>query len=411
MYQALRGTYDLLPVEAERLRFFLGRAIVILERAGFRELETPIIEEARLFDRSIGEESDIVSKEMYTFSDRKGRLLALRPEGTVSIVRAYLEHNFSYSNPAARFYYFGPMFRYDRPQKGRYRQFLQLGVEVFASGQAYTDAEVIFVLSEIMTAAEIGPFTIQINSLGCRTCQENYGKILAEFLAKRKEGLCADCRNRLQHNPLRTLDCKAPVCGDILKEAPVMGNSLCPDCGLHFKTVLKYLDGRNLNYHVAERLVRGLDYYTRTVWEVTTDNGENAIAAGGRYDNLVADLGGPQTAALGFAVGLERMLGLMPSVSGERRGIRLIYLDDASLAKAFDLMVSLRKSLAVPVTLSAEKKSLKSQLGLADKDNCEIALIIGPDEMERGEVVVRDLEKGTQESLGEKDLIERLNRC
>ncbi|MBU2495163.1 MAG: histidine--tRNA ligase [Candidatus Omnitrophota bacterium] len=408
MYQALRGTYDLLPAEAERLRSFLNRAISILERAGFRELETPIIEEARLFNRSIGEGSDIVSKEMYTFRDRKNRLLALRPEGTVSIVRAYLEHNFSYSNPAARFYYFGPMFRYDRPQKERYRQFLQLGVEVFASGQACTDGEVIFILSEIMNTAEIGPFTIQVNSLGCRTCQDNYGKTLAEFLEKRKEVLCEDCRNRLQNNPLRTLDCKASVCRDILKEAPVISNSLCPDCGHHFKMVLKYLDGIGIRYRVAENLVRGLDYYTRTVWEVTADNGENAIAAGGRYDNLVADLGGPQTAALGFAIGLERILGLMPSVSGQRSGIRLIYLDAASLEKSFGLMISLRKSLTVPVTLSAEEKSLKAQLRLADKDNCRFALIFGPEELERGEVILRDLDSSTQESIREKDLIERL---
>ncbi|MFH2069449.1 MAG: histidine--tRNA ligase [Candidatus Omnitrophota bacterium] len=411
MYQALRGTYDLLPTEAKRLRSFLNRSIEILEKAGFRELETPILEEARLFDRSIGKESDIISKEMYTFSDRKNRLLALRPEGTVSIVRAYLEHNFSYSNPAARFYYFGPMFRYDRPQKERYRQFLQLGVEVFASGQACTDAEVIFILSEIMNAAEIGPFTIKINSLGCRICQENYGKTLAEFLEKRKKELCEDCRNRLQKNPLRTLDCKAAGCKDILREAPVISNSLCSDCRQHFKMVLKYMDGINISYCVAGNLVRGLDYYTRTVWEVTPDNGENALAAGGRYDNLVADLGGPQTAALGFAIGLERILGLMPSLSEQRSGIRLIYLDAVSLEKSFGLMISLRKSLTVPVTLSAEEKSLKAQLRLADKDNCEIALIIGPDEMERGEVIVRDLDSGTQKSVQETDLIERLKRC
>lgn len=411
MYQALRGTYDLLPAEAERLRSFLNKSIAILERAGFRELETPVIEEARLFDRSIGEESDIVSKEMYTFPDRKNRLLALRPEGTVSIVRAYLEHNFPYSNPAARFYYFGPMFRYDRPQKDRYRQFLQLGVEVFASGQACTDAEVISILNEIMDVAEIGPITIRINSLGCRTCQNNYGKALAEFLEKRKDGLCEDCRNRLKHNTLRTLDCKASDCRDILKEAPVISNFLCPDCRLHFKTVLQYLDGTNIRYRVAENLVRGLDYYTRTVWEVTTEDSDNAIAAGGRYDNLVADLGGPQTAALGFAIGLERILGLMSSLPGQRKGIRLISLDAVSLEKLFDLMFLLRKFLAVPVTLSAEKKSLKAQLRLADKDNCRFALIVGPEERERDEVVLRDLDSGTQESVKETDLIERLKRC
>ncbi|MFA5394021.1 MAG: histidine--tRNA ligase [Candidatus Ratteibacteria bacterium] len=414
MYQALRGTYDLLPAEAERLRSFLNRAIAILERAGFCEIVTPIIEEARLFDRSIGEGSDIVSKEMYTFSDRKNRLLALRPEGTAPIVRACIEHNIYYSNPSARFYYFGPMFRYNRPQKGRYRQFLQLGVEIFGSEAAYTDAECLYLLSEIIKEAGTGSFIVELNSLGCRACQDNYGKTLAEFLRKRKEALCEDCRNRLQKNPLRILDCKVVACKEILREAPAIRDSICKPCEYKFKEVLRYCDMLGVKYRINDKLVRGLDYYTQTVFEVIAEDGGNAIAAGGRYDKLVEDMGGRPTPAIGFAFGLER--GLLDLVSGSediKKGIRLVYLDKEGetgvLEKALKLMVSLRQKIEMPVTISSkEGKKIGNQLAMADKDNCRFALIVGPEEMERGEVILRDLDSGTQESIREKDLIEKL---
>ena len=413
MYQALRGTYDLLPTEAERLRSFLNRAIVILERAGFRELETPIFEEARLFDRSIGEESDIVSKEMYTFRDRKNRLLALRPEGTAPIVRAYIEHIY-HSNPSARFYYFGPMFRYDRPQKGRYRQFLQLGVEIFGSEAAYTDAECLYLLSEILKESGAGSFSVEINSLGCRICQDKYRETLKEFLEKRKEKLCEDCQNRLRKNPLRTLDCKAPDCKEILQEAPSIKNSIDEICQRNFEKVLEYCDVLEVKYRINDKLVRGLDYYTQTVFEVIAEDG-SAIAAGGRYDNLVEEMGGRPVPAIGFALGLERCLSDLTFGTGDKKkGIRLVYLEDESgktkiLEKALKLMVNLRRKIEIPVTISSkEGKKIGNQLAMADKDNCRFALIFGPDEMERGEIILRDLEKGTQESVGEKDLIERL---
>ncbi|MCX5641700.1 MAG: histidine--tRNA ligase [Candidatus Omnitrophica bacterium] len=417
MYQALRGTYDLLPDEAERLRSFLNRAISILERAGFREIETPIIEEARLFDRSVGEGSDIVSKEMYTFPDRKNRLLALRPEGTAPIVRACIEHNIYYANPSVRLYYFGPMFRYNRPQKGRYRQFLQLGVEIFGSEAAYTDAECLYLLSEILKEAGTGSFCVELNSLGCRTCQDNYGKTLAEFLEKRKEELCEDCRNRLQKNPLRTLDCKTLICKEILQDSPAIKNSICIPCEEKFKEVLRYCDMLGVKYRINDKLVRGLDYYTQTVFEVIAEDGGNAIAAGGRYDKLVEDMGGRPTPAIGFAFGLERCLfNSVRAVEPKKKGIRLVYLDKPgetrALEKAFKLMVALRRQIETPVTLSSkEGKKIGNQLAMADKDNCRFALIFGPEEIEKGEVILRDLDSGTQESLKETDLTERVKKC
>jgi len=414
MYKLVRGTYDLLPSEAERLQGFLGRAIAILERAGFREIATPILEEAILFNRSVGEESEIVSKEMYLFSDRKGRMLALRPEGTAPVVRAYLEHNFHYSNPSVRFYYFGPMFRYGRPQSGRYRQFLQLGVESFGSAEPYVDAEIISTLTGILTSAGIGSFIVEINSLGCQDCQKSFGKSLAEFLKERKGSLCPDCQQRLRKNPLRTFDCKAPSCREILKEAPAIDSFLCSGCRQHFEEVLNYSQIFGVSYRINPRLVRGLDYYTRTVWEVLSLKDSQApadsqvIAAGGRYDNLVADLGGPPTPALGFAIGIERLLSLTPAVEPGKLMVRLIYLDGPSLKKSLSLLASLRKECPFSITISSEGKSLKAQLRSADRDGCQYALIIGPEEMEKKKMILRDLTSGTQEMIEEKKLIERM---
>ncbi|MFH0796698.1 MAG: histidine--tRNA ligase [Candidatus Omnitrophota bacterium] len=408
MYKLVRGTYDLLPAEAERLQGFLGRAIAILERAGFREIATPILEEAVLFNRSVGEESEIVSKEMYLFSDRKGRMLALRPEGTVPVVRAYLEHNFPYANPSVRFYYFGPMFRYCRPQSGRYRQFLQLGVESFGSAEPYIDAEIISTLTGILTSAGIGSFVVEINSLGCQDCQKSFGKIMAEFLKEREGGLCPDCQQRLRKNPLRTFDCKVPSCREVLKEAPAIDASLCSGCRRHFEEVLNYSRILGVSYRVNPRLVRGLDYYTRTVWEVLSAKDSQAIAAGGRYDNLVADLGGPPTPALGFAIGIERLLSLTPAVESGKLMVRLVYLDNDSLEKSLSLLASLRKECPFSITISSEGKSLKAQLRSADRDGCQYALIIGPEEIEKKKVILRDLTSGTQETIEEEKLIERV---
>ncbi len=412
MFQAPRGTYDLLPLKAEGLRAFLNKAIAVLEKAGFVELETPILEEARLFNRSVGEGSDIVTKEMYTFRDKKGRLLALRPEGTAPIVRAYLEHHLFYSNPSARFYYYGPMFRYDRPQKGRYRQFLQLGVEVFASAYPHTDAEVIFLLYEILSQGGIEKFKVKLNNLGCRKCQKGYEKRLSGFLEGQKKKLCGDCQIRLKKNPLRTFDCKVEDCQEVLSGAPTISNFLCRDCQNHFQEVLDLLEILNVKYQREERLVRGLDYYTRTVWEATAGDRKDAIAAGGRYDNLVADLGGPEIPALGFAIGLERVLELLPLPQPqERRGVRFIYLGAAARKKMLALLCSLRRLVSVPVTISPEEKSLKSQLRLADKDRCLLAIIAGTNELERGVFTIRNLANGHQQEVKEAELIERITKC
>ena len=408
MYQLVRGTYDLLPADAEKLRLFLGKAVEILEKSGFSELETPILEDAGLFNRSVGEGSDIVRKEMYTFTDRKGRLLALRPEGTAPIVRACLEHNLLQTNPSARFYYFGPMFRYDRPQSGRYRQFLQLGVEAFASAAAYTDAEIVFLLCRILTAASIGSYTVEVNSLGCRKCQENYGRELVHFLQDRPGSFCPDCQQRLQNNPLRIFDCKVPDCRNILKEVPTVRQGFCPECVRHFDEFLNYSRIFGVPLRVNERLVRGLDYYTRTVWEVLAGDGTNAVAAGGRYNDLVADLDGPAVPALGFAVGLERLLSLMPAAFLEKKGLRLIFLDRPSLEKALELLPVLREALPVTVTVSPEEKGLKNQLHLAGREGYRFALIIGPEELAKKEALVRNLDAGTQEPVSFETLVENL---
>ncbi|HNQ35304.1 MAG TPA: histidine--tRNA ligase [bacterium] len=409
-YQAVRGTYDLLPAAARKLAAFLKLVTGRLEQAGFQELETPVLEEARLFNRSVGPDSDLVTKEMYTFQDRKGRLLALRPEGTAPLVRAYLEHDFTYHAPQARFYYLGPMFRYDRPQEGRYRQFLQLGGELFGVAGVQAESETLDLLNRVFNLAGLPEFRFEVNSLGCRACQEEYGRRLSEFIEPRAGGLCPDCLRRSKQNPLRVLDCKVDACRKILGQAPVVGGFLCPACREHHRLFLECLRLLEVPFLENPRLVRGLDYYTRSVFEVTLAGGGNALAAGGRYDNLVEELGGPATPAFGFAIGLERLMSVLPEPPAGRAGLRILYLEAAHLPEALRLVRRFREALPVewPVTVAPEARSLKSQLRQAARDGCRMVAVLGPEELARGEILWRDLESGRQVSLPPETMIERL---
>lgn len=414
----VRGTYDLLPDEAEKLNLFLGRARAVLERSGFREIATPLIEEASLFDRSSGAASDIVSKEMYRVESAAagsgGRALVLRPEGTAPVVRAYLD-NFHHDASATRLYYWGPMFRYNRPQKGRYRQFLQLGAEIFGAPAAWTDAECLMLLMEVVAAAGVRGATPLVNTLGCRSCQDRYRGVMADFLGAESGALCADCRRRAELNPLRALDCKTPACRPVLDRAPAVGEKMCDECRGHFDEFLACCRLLGLAPRVDGRLVRGLDYYTRTVFEVTVGDDPAAVAAGGRYDELVAELGGRPTPALGFALGLERLLKAAPGALATPRGVRLAYLDEPgerrALEKALLLLSALRAEVDLPVTMPPRAGwKLGRQLEAAARDGCRFAVIIGTREIEAGEVVLRDLSAGSQERLPERALSARLQK-
>ncbi|HEU4334283.1 MAG TPA: histidine--tRNA ligase [Candidatus Eisenbacteria bacterium] len=309
-YQAPRGTRDILPGESERWEWLEARTRDVLSRYGYREIRTPLFESTELFVRSVGESTDIVRKELYTFEDRKGRSLTLRPEGTAPIVRAYLEHSLGHGDPVTRLYYIGPMFRYERPQAGRYRQFAQIGAELLGPASPLADAEMIDLFTAILRGVGLGGITVLVNSLGDATCRPVYRERIREHFAARAGELCEDCRERLRTNPLRILDCKVSSCQPAIASAPLVLDSLCDACREHFDAVRRALDGLGIRHETAPRLVRGLDYYTRTVFEVHAAGlgAQNAVGGGGRYDQLVRDFGGPPTPAVGFSIGMERLL-------------------------------------------------------------------------------------------------------
>ena len=309
-FQAPKGTHDILPGESERWEWLEGRARDILSRYGYREVRTPMFEATDLFVRSVGESTDIVRKELYSFEDKGGRSLTLRPEGTAAIVRAFLEHTLAHGQPISRLFYLGPMFRYERPQAGRFRQFWQIGAELIGPGGPAADAEMIDLFVAIIQGVGLRSVTVILNSLGDGTCRPVYEERIRAYFAKHAEALCGDCRERLKTNPLRILDCKVPSCQPVLAGAPSVLETLCDPCREHFDGVQAGLRALGIPFQVAPRLVRGLDYYTRTVFEVHAESlgAQNAVGGGGRYDRLVKDFGGPETPAIGFSIGMERLL-------------------------------------------------------------------------------------------------------
>lgn len=309
-FQAPKGTHDILPAESERWTWLETRLRDILERYGYREVRTPMFESTDLFVRSVGEATDIVRKELYTFEDKGGRSLTLRPEGTASVVRAYIEHSMGHGQPMARLYYIGPMFRYERPQAGRFRQFAQVGAELFGPGGPAADGEMIDLFVAVMRGVGLEDPTVLLNSLGDSVCRPAYRDRIRKYFSEHADSLCGDCRERLRTNPLRILDCKIPSCQPILAGAPSVLDSLCDPCREHFEGVQAALRALGIPFEVAPRLVRGLDYYTRTVFEVHSGalGSQSAVGGGGRYDNLVKEFGGPSTPALGFSIGLERLI-------------------------------------------------------------------------------------------------------
>ena len=309
-FQAPKGTHDILPGESEQWEWLEAIARDVLSRYGYREVRTPMFEATDLFVRSVGESTDIVRKELYTFEDKGGRSLTLRPEGTAPLVRAFLEHSLAHGQPIARLCYLGPMFRYERPQAGRFRQFWQIGAELIGPGAASADAEMIDLFVSIIQGVGFRNVTVLLNSLGDATCRPVYVERIREYFGKHVDSLCGDCKERLKTNPLRILDCKVPACQPVLAGAPSMLDSLCDPCREHFSNVQAALRALAIPFEVAPRLVRGLDYYTRTVFEVHAASlgAQNAVGGGGRYDRLVKDFGGPETPAIGFSIGMERLL-------------------------------------------------------------------------------------------------------
>jgi histidyl-tRNA synthetase len=410
--KAMRGFSDILPPATRRWGMLEQRAREVLEGFGFSEIRLPILERAELFSRSIGEETDIVEKEMYTFEDRSGDCITMRPEATASMVRAYIEHKLYTADPMVKLYSIGPMFRHERPQKGRHRQFHQINAEVFGIAQPMIDAEVMAILMHYLSLVGALGCRLQVNSLGCPNCRLAYKEILRAFLTDHLPGLCEDCRRRMERNPLRAFDCKVPSCQKIMSEAPLISDYLCPSCAEHFAAVRSYLETLEIAYEVNPRMVRGLDYYTKTAFEVVAGElgAQNAVAAGGRYDQLEAALGGPDIPGIGFAIGMERLLLILPDEplpSGP--SLFIAVLGERPQRKALGLSYKLNRA-GVRTLIDYEGRSLKAQMRRADKCGARYVLIIGEEEQRTGQAILRDMEEKKQEEIPLPSIFEEIVR-
>ena len=398
----VKGFNDILPGEVEKWQHIEAAARRVFELYGFSEIRIPILEKTELFSRSIGDATDIVEKEMYSFIDKGENAVTMRPEGTASVMRAFIEHKLHATDPVARLYYMGPMFRYERPQKGRYRQFHQIGAEMTGVMSPVADAQILTMLCHFFAELGLTEPRLEINSLGCPACRPVYRSALTSFLRDRIEQLCEDCRRRLDSNPLRALDCKSAGCKEATIGAPSVLDHLCAGCDEHFARTRGYLDAVGTGYSINSRMVRGLDYYTRTTFELVTGllGSQSAVAAGGRYDGLIAELGGPQLPGIGFAMGVERVALLLAEQEFRKRpDLFIASLGEPAHAEAFRLMSGLQRS-GVSVEIDYEGKSLKSQLRRSDKFKARYTLIIGEDELSRGKGALKDMDAGTQREVG-----------
>ncbi len=401
--QLIRGFKDILPGETELWQHIERTAIALFEDFGYREIRIPIMEKTELFARSIGEDTDIVEKEMYTFADRKGDQLTLRPEATASICRAYIQHKMYAQDPVRKFYTVGPMFRRERPQKGRYRQFYQIDAEIFGVEAPYADVELIFLLHTLFQRLDVTDTTAHVNSLGCPACRPNFKEALAALLNASAPVLCSDCRRRQARNPLRVLDCKVPACREAMRKAPSIIDFLCDDCSRHFATVTDTLAGFGVPVTVDKQLVRGLDYYTRTAFEIQTGalGAQSAVAGGGRYDGLVASLGGPTVPAIGFAIGFDRLaeiLGQQAPSMVRLPDLFIAALGDAAQQRAFEWCTALGLK-GFGTAMDYEGKSLKAQMKRANRMAVGRVLIVGDSELAAGMALLRNMATKTQQEI------------
>jgi histidyl-tRNA synthetase len=410
MMQAVRGTRDILPDEVAVWHRMEAAARDLFARYGYREVRTPVFEETELFARGIGTETDIVSKEMYTFADRDGGSLTLRPEATAGIVRAVIEHNLMNTDPALKVYALGPMFRRERPQKGRYRQFHQVDVEAFGFVSPTIDAEVIELALAYLDACGVGDHELVLNSVGDRQCRPAYVERLRAALREKAPSMCPDCQRRAETNPLRVLDCKVPEDQATIEALPKITDHLCAPCSGHFAEVRRQLGLLGIPYRLDPRLVRGLDYYVRTTFEVTSGRlgAQSSVLGGGRYDGLVKDLGGPDAAGIGFAVWLERLALLVPAGEAPARcRVFLMPLAAAALDRALRLQRGLRQA-GVAAMIDPEGRSFKSRMKQADKLGARLVAILGEDEIARGVWTVRDMARSEQQDVPEERILEHL---
>jgi histidyl-tRNA synthetase len=417
VYQAPRGTVDILPAEQAYWRYIEQKASSICSLYGYERIDTPTFENTKLFTRSIGDDTDIVEKEMYSFKDKGDNDITLRPEGTASVCRAYVEHGMANLPQPVKLFYLSPIFRYERPQAGRLREFHQFGYEAIGDSDPVIDAEVIEMAWRFYEALGLKKLSLVVNSIGCDKCRPVYLDTLRRYYDGCSARLCRDCQARRERNTLRLLDCKNPNCQQFVDNAPKSTDYLCSDCAEHFKLLKNYLDSIELPYAVSHKLVRGLDYYTRTVFEIQPEieGSQNTIGGGGRYDNLIAELGGKSTPAAGFAAGIERIILNLKRQDieipqGDRPSVFVASLGDAARETTVKLSSDLRKA-GIAVIQSTGSKSLKAQMRQANNLNVKYAVIIGEEEVTAKTVVLKDMTGTGQETLPMNELIKRLQGC
>lgn len=405
-YSKIKGFADLFPADSNRYRRMEEAARSVFGRYGYGELRTPILERTELFARSIGEETDVVSKEMYTFPDRKGRSLTMRPEATAGVMRAFIENKMATQDTLERFFTIGPMFRYERPQKGRMRQFHQINAECLGPQEATADADVMLMLMAFFRELGIEGLRLEVNSLGCRECRPAYHETLRSYLSGlARESLCEDCQRRLETNPLRVLDCKVPGCKELVAKAPRLIDYNCEPCKSHFQQVLALLDACGQTYELNHLLVRGLDYYVRTTFEVVSGDigAQSSVAGGGRYDGLIKQLGGPDIPGIGFACGMERLALLLPEEETLGPVCYLAVLAERGMTTALRLAQELRGA-GFACELSFGARSMKSQMRQANKRSARYIVLLGDNELDNNTVEIKHLESGEQVTVDQGGL-------
>lgn len=414
--KAVRGTLDLLPSESYKSQYVESVFFDISKNFGYKEIRTPVFEHTELFLRSVGETTDVVQKEMYTFTDRGERSLTLKPEGTAGVARAFLEHGLFNEPLPQRLSYFTPCYRYDKPQAGRYREHHQLGVECFGASSPAADAEIIALAHHVITFLGLKDIRLEINSIGCPECREKYNQALKEYFTAHKENLCETCHSRLDKNPMRILDCKSPICTEIADKSPSILDYICEDCDEHFKGLKRYLDVMEISFNVNPRVVRGLDYYTRTVFEFMTadKSGMITVCGGGRYDRLVEEIGGSPMPACGFGMGIERLILQMENQGTlfpepERCELYIASTDDESALFAAGLAAQVRDA-GIPCQSDICNRSLKAQMKYANKLGAIYTAVIGGNEIETGKVGVKNMDTGESAELDFEDFADKFIR-
>ncbi len=403
---AIKGTKDILPQEARKWQSIEAVIKRVCELYGYREIRTPVFEATELFEKGTGQTSDIVIKEMYTFTDKGGRSLTLRPEYTPSVVRAIIDHRLYLKPDPMRFYFIGPMFRYDKPQKGRYRQFHQLDVEVFAEEDPAVDAELVEMADYLLQELKVSGTETLVNSVGCRACRPSYIKELRSQAGKVKDALCEDCRRKVVTNPLRIFDCKVETCQEVAKGFPKITDYLCQECEQHFQKFCEHLDFYGLEYRIEPRLVRGIDYYTKTTFEIVSSKlgAQDAVLGGGRYDDMMKEFGGPDICGIGFAMGLERMLSVVSLTDRENRFLYLAYMGEEAKKAGMALAQFLRRK-GVECLMEYREKGLKSQMSRANKLGATWVLIVGEDEVKKGKYQLKTMATGQQEERSHEEIL------